>query len=155
MRIVQEPEYKYYIRRVLKKNLQTAIHYYILLAEKNIYVNDEACFLRNNNEGIEERFVRFLLNILNNNVLSETAKTIEKWKSKGILCEGISNARLRLFFDDYKIMIKVASSFLGTHYVSPTKLQQVVAYFESLQDDLDGIIKRMVKQEYQGELPCL
>ncbi|HEX8547246.1 MAG TPA: hypothetical protein VF691_09810 [Cytophagaceae bacterium] len=145
---LQEPEYKQYIRNVLKNNLHTAKYYYAILAKENIFVTDEAYSIMSVNKCIEERFVGFLLNVLNNNVLSEAAKTLEKWNKTGILCNHTVNARINLFIEDYKIMIKVASNFLGTYYLNLRELHQVVAYFESLQEDLEGIINRMVKQEH-------
>lgn len=150
---LQEPEYKHYIRNVLKNNLHTAKYYYAILAKENIFVNDESYQIISTNKCIEERFVGFLLNVLNNNVLSEAATTIEKWMNTGKLCNQNVNTRLNLFIEDYKIMIKVASNFLGTYYINLHELHQVVAYFESLQEDLEGIISRMAKPEYHGGSP--
>ena len=147
----QEPEYKHYIRNVLKNNLHTAKYYYTILAKENLYVDDQAYSIISSNKCIEERFVGFLLNVLNNDVLSEAAKTIEKWNQTGKLCNQHVNAQLSLFIEDYKIMIKVASNFLGTYYINLQELHQVVTYFQNLQDDLEGIIQRMAKQEYYGQ----
>ena len=147
---IQEPEYKQYIRNVLKNNLHTAKYYYAILAKENIFINEEAYSIMRSNKCMEERFVGFLLNVLNNNVLSEASKTVDKWKKTGMLCNQNVNAKLNLFIEDYKIMIKVASNFLGTYYINLHELHQVVNYFESLQEDLEGIVNRMGKQEYQG-----
>ena len=143
----QEPEYKQYIRNVLKNNLHTAKYYYAILAKDNMFVNDEIYNIISTNKCVEERFVGFLLNVLNNNVLAEASKTLEKWKDTGMLCNHDVSVGLNVFIEDYKIMIKVASNFLGTYYLNLRELHQVATYFENLQDDLEGIIKRMFKEE--------